>query len=195
MHDGLRHGDRVPRHRRGHAAGSVIGDRLLDRAGRPRSSRGRRGRPRERSPPRTPPSCVTGDAARDWYEPSGRDLDRRVLDDFAPALGEAFGRATAEQPDPLRLRRPRRRPRPTSAPRTGLRLRHVQPTGHYGCTAKPTDLSTSAWVGGATRDFTDVDAHADGRRARAAARLGRAARRPATPAATTRSCRRPRSRT
>ena len=28
-------------------------------------------------------------------------------------------------------------PRRTSAPRTGLRLRHVQPTGHYGCTARP----------------------------------------------------------
>jgi predicted Zn-dependent protease len=41
---------------------------------------------------------------------------------------------------------------------TGLRLRHVQPTGHYGCTGKTTDLSTSAWVGGATTDFTDVDA-------------------------------------
>ncbi|MGH3371714.1 MAG: metallopeptidase TldD-related protein, partial [Nocardioidaceae bacterium] len=40
---------------------------------------------------------------------------------------------------------------------TGLRLRHVQPTGHYGCTGKPEDLSSSAWVGGATRDFTDVD--------------------------------------
>jgi predicted Zn-dependent protease len=35
----------------------------------------------------------------------------------------------------------------------------VQPTGHYGCTGKNADLSTSAWVGGATRDFTDVDAH------------------------------------
>ncbi len=42
---------------------------------------------------------------------------------------------------------------------TGLRLRHVQPTGHYGCTAKTADLTNSAWVGGATRDFADVDAH------------------------------------
>jgi predicted Zn-dependent protease len=42
---------------------------------------------------------------------------------------------------------------------TGLRLRHVQPTGHYGCTGKPSDLSSSAWVGGATRDFADVSAH------------------------------------
>ncbi len=41
---------------------------------------------------------------------------------------------------------------------TGLRLRHVQPTGHYGCTGKDAALSQSAWVGGATRDFTDVDA-------------------------------------
>jgi predicted Zn-dependent protease len=41
---------------------------------------------------------------------------------------------------------------------TGLRLRHTQPTGHYGCTAKTADLGKSAWVGGATRDFTDVDA-------------------------------------
>ena len=42
---------------------------------------------------------------------------------------------------------------------TGLRLRHVQPTGHYGCTGKTADLSDSAWAGGATRDFTDVSAH------------------------------------
>ena len=40
---------------------------------------------------------------------------------------------------------------------TGLRLRHVQPTGHFGCTGKDADLTNSAWVGGATRDFTDVD--------------------------------------
>jgi predicted Zn-dependent protease len=34
----------------------------------------------------------------------------------------------------------------------------VQPTGHYGCTAKDAGLTDSAWVGGATRDFSDVDA-------------------------------------
>jgi len=38
-------------------------------------------------------------------------------------------------------------------------LRHVQPTGHYGCTGKTADLTNSAWVGGATRDFADVSAH------------------------------------
>ena len=31
-----------------------------------------------------------------------------------------------------------RSPRPTSAPSTGLRLRHVQPTGHWACTGKTT---------------------------------------------------------
>jgi predicted Zn-dependent protease len=40
---------------------------------------------------------------------------------------------------------------------TGLRLRHVQPTGHFACTGKTADLANSAWVGRATRDFSDVD--------------------------------------
>ena len=62
---------------------------------------------------------------------------------------------------------------------TGLRLRHVQPTGHYGCTGKTADLSQSAWVGGATRDFADVDALGAGGDARAAAGLGRPPGRPA----------------
>ena len=63
---------------------------------------------------------------------------------------------------------------------TGLRLRHVQPTGHYGCTGKTSDLSQSAWVGGATRDFTDVDALAMD--AELAQRLGWGARRVDLPA-------------
>jgi predicted Zn-dependent protease len=99
-----------------------------------------------------------GDAAADWFDTSAT-TSIEVYSDFAPALGEAFGRATAEgrilygfvDHDVTTT---------YLGTSTGLRLRHVQPTGHYGCTAKPTDLSTSAWVGGATRDFTDVDAHA-----------------------------------
>jgi predicted Zn-dependent protease len=99
-----------------------------------------------------------GDAADDWLEPSG-DTSIDVYADFAPALGEAFGRANAEN----RILYGFVDHDVTTTylgTSTGLRLRHVQPTGHYGCTAKPTDLSTSAWVGGATRDFADVDAHA-----------------------------------
>lgn len=63
---------------------------------------------------------------------------------------------------------------------TGLRLRHVQPTGHYACTGKTADLTNSAWVGGATRDFRDVDAIT--MEATVAERLGWASRRVDLPA-------------
>ncbi len=102
---------------------------------------------------------ATGDeAASDWFDPSATtSID--VYADFAPALGDAFKRASSEgrilygfvDHDVTTTYLGSSR---------GLRLRHVQPTGHYGCTGKPSDLSTSAWVGGATRDFTDVDPHA-----------------------------------
>jgi predicted Zn-dependent protease len=99
-----------------------------------------------------------GEAAEDWLDPSA-ETSIDVYADFAPALGEAFGRASAEN----RILYGFVDHDVTTTylgSSSGLRLRHVQPTGHYGCTAKPSDLSTSAWVGGATRDFSDVDAHA-----------------------------------
>jgi predicted Zn-dependent protease len=116
---------------------------------------------------------VTGEASDDWDQPSG-ETSIEVYADFAPALGDAFGRASSQgrilygfvDHDVTTT---------YLGSSTGLRLRHVQPTGHYGCTAKPTDLSTSAWVGGATRDFTDVDAAAMD--AELAQRLGWASRR------------------
>jgi predicted Zn-dependent protease len=99
---------------------------------------------------------VGGEAAKDWFDaPEGTSID--VYADFAPALGEAFGKAGAEG----RILYGFVDHEVTTTylgSSTGLRLRHVQPTGHYGCTGKPTDLSSSAWVGGATRDFKDVDA-------------------------------------
>lgn len=42
---------------------------------------------------------------------------------------------------------------------TGVRQRHVQPSGHLTVTAKTADLSASTWTGLASRDFTDVDMH------------------------------------
>ena len=110
------------------------------------------------SPAEDAAELPTGDADADWFDPSG-ETSIEVYSDFAPALGEAFGRATAE--DRILYGFVDHDVTTTYlGSSTGLRLRHVQPTGHYGCTAKPTDLSTSAWVGGATRDFSDVDAHA-----------------------------------
>ena len=93
--------------------------------------------------------------APDWDdEPVETDI--HVYESVAPGLGEAFGRATAEQ----RILYGFVNHEVTTTylgSSTGLRLRHVQPTGHWACTGKPADLSQSAWVGGATRDFADVD--------------------------------------
>ena len=114
----------------------------------------------------------------DWDEPPRR-TSIEVYSDFAPALGDAFGRATSEgrvlygfvDHDVTTT---------YLGSSTGLRLRHVQPTGHYGCTGKSADLGSSAWVGGATRDFADVDAHA--MEAELVRRLGWAERRVDLPA-------------
>ncbi|HEU4512203.1 MAG TPA: metallopeptidase TldD-related protein [Nocardioidaceae bacterium] len=99
---------------------------------------------------------VAGEAAGDWFEePAGTSIE--VYSDFAPALGEAFGKASSE--DRLLYGFVDHEVTTTYlASTTGLRLRHVQPTGYYGVTGKTADLSGSAWVGGATRDFKDVDA-------------------------------------
>ena len=98
---------------------------------------------------------VTGDAARDWSDPPG-DTSIQVFENFASQLGEAFSRADAEK----RILYGFVFHEVTTTylgSSTGLRLRHVQPTGHFGCTAKNTELTNSAWVGGSTRDFKDVD--------------------------------------
>jgi predicted Zn-dependent protease len=97
-------------------------------------------------------------AAADWHEPPA-ETSIQVYADFAPALGEAFRRSSA---DGRVLYGFVDHDMTTTylGSSTGLRLRHVQPTGHWGCTGKTADLRSSAWVGGATRDFTDVDAAA-----------------------------------
>lgn len=90
-----------------------------------------------------------------WGEAPAR-TSIAVYDDLAPALGEAFGRAGSGRR--LLYGFVNHEVRTTYLGSTsGLRLRHVQPTGHFGCTAKTEDLAHSAWVGKATRDFSDVD--------------------------------------
>jgi predicted Zn-dependent protease len=99
---------------------------------------------------------VPGAVASDWADaPVDTSID--VYRDFARALGKEFLRAEGEG----RILYGFVNHEMTTTylgSSTGLRLRHVQPTGHYGCTGKSADLSNSAWVGGATRDFTDVSA-------------------------------------
>jgi predicted Zn-dependent protease len=99
---------------------------------------------------------VDGPVVADWEEPPA-ETGIDVYAEFAPALGESFRRAEAGQRvlygfvdhDVTTT---------YLGSSTGLRQRHVQPTGHWGCTGKTVDLASSAWVGGATRDFRDVDA-------------------------------------
>jgi predicted Zn-dependent protease len=96
-----------------------------------------------------------GEATRDWTDAPQR-TSVEAFADLAPALGEVFGRAR----DARELLYGYVEHDVTTTylgSSTGLRLRHVQPTGHIGITGKDADLTRSAWVGQATRDFTDVD--------------------------------------
>jgi len=112
---------------------------------------------RAASPAEDAAPLVAGESAPDWDdEPATTSIT--VYDDFAPALGDSFTRAASE--DRVLYGFVNHEVATTYfGSSTGLRLRHVQPTGHYGCTGKTADLSQSAWVGGATRDFSDVDAY------------------------------------
>jgi predicted Zn-dependent protease len=116
---------------------------------------------------------VEGPVDGAWDDEPG-ETDIHAFDVFAPALGEAFARARAN--DRILYGFVDHHVTTTYVgSSTGLRLRHVQPTGHYACTGKTSDLSNSAWVGGATRDFVGVDALA--MEATLAQRLGWASRR------------------
>ncbi|MBI2245111.1 MAG: TldD/PmbA family protein [Nocardioides sp.] len=106
------------------------------------------------------PAEDANDLVRDAVSPDWDEApvptDIHVYDQVAPALGEAFRRAAGAG----RVLYGFVNHESTTTylgSTTGLRLRHVQPTGHVACTAKSADLTRSAWVGAATRDFTDVD--------------------------------------
>jgi predicted Zn-dependent protease len=101
---------------------------------------------------------VDGAADADWdLEPEETTVG--VYEKFAPSLGESLRRATNEK---RRLYGFANHEVTTlyAGSSTGLRLRQALPRGYVSSTGKNTDLSHSAWVGTATRDFTDVDAHA-----------------------------------
>ena len=108
------------------------------------------------SPAEDAQELATGAGAVDWDD-APVPTDIHVFDTFAPALGEAFGRAGSAG-RVLYGFVSHAHTTTYLGSTTGLRLRHVQPTGHYGCTGKDSGLTRSAWVGGATRDFSDVDA-------------------------------------
>ncbi|MDX6297869.1 MAG: hypothetical protein QOI51_1726 [Nocardioidaceae bacterium] len=98
---------------------------------------------------------IAGGEAPDWQDPPGvTGID--ALATFAADLGEMLNKARLERR--LLFGYVEHSIETTYlATSAGLRLRHEQPTGHVGITGKPADLSTSAWVGQATDDFSDVD--------------------------------------
>ena len=133
---------------------------------------------RQSRPAEDATELVVGDESGDWHDPSG-ETSIDVFGTFAPELGDAFARAS----DSERVLYGFVEHDVTTTylgSTTGLRVRHVQPTGHYGCTGKTSDLTASAWVGGATRDFSGVNASA--MEAELAQRLSWAQRKVALPA-------------
>jgi predicted Zn-dependent protease len=95
-----------------------------------------------------------GEPAPDFGEPAGlTSIDE--LTGLAEPLGDAFGRARDEG----RLLYGYAEQDVTTtylASSTGLRLRHEQPAASIGITAKPRDLSDSAWVGQAGTSISDI---------------------------------------
>ena len=90
-----------------------------------------------------------------WDAPPA-ETSIQVFESFAPALGEAFRRARAE--DHLLFGYASHEMRSTYvASSTGLRLHHDQPTGYAEINGKSADLTRSAWVGAPTTDFSDLD--------------------------------------
>jgi predicted Zn-dependent protease len=96
-----------------------------------------------------------GETASGFDDPPGvSSID--AFTEFAEPLGRAFGRYR----EGGRLLYGYAEQKVTTtyvASSSGLRLRHEQPTASVTMTAKPDDLSGSAWVGRATEAIDDVD--------------------------------------
>jgi predicted Zn-dependent protease len=128
---------------KGVAAASVTGsaadpDRVLAVVGAADAAAARAG------PAEDAAELVADRSSADWADPpEGTSIG--VFADFAPSLGEAFVRARAER-RVLYGFVEHRVATTYLGSTTGLRLRHVQPTGHYACTGKTGDLSASAWT-------------------------------------------------
>ncbi|HEU5485702.1 MAG TPA: metallopeptidase TldD-related protein [Microlunatus sp.] len=95
-----------------------------------------------------------GDAADFEQEPASTRID--VLADVARDLGASFADA-ATRAQKLYGFAEHIVTTTYLGSSTGLRLRGVQPTGRLELNGKSDDGHRSAWVGAASRDFTDVD--------------------------------------
>lgn len=90
-----------------------------------------------------------------WADAPG-ETSPAVFGTIAPALGDAFGRAQADQRMLYGYVEHSIRTTYVGST-TGVRFRHEQPTGHIGITGKSADLARSAWVGRSSPMLADVD--------------------------------------
>jgi predicted Zn-dependent protease len=97
-------------------------------------------------------------ASPDWDEPAA-ETSTAIFESFALALGEAFGEARSGGRELFGFAE-HELSTTFLGSSTGLRLRHVQPTGKVEITGKSHDRSRSTFVGAPTRDFSDIDVHA-----------------------------------
>jgi predicted Zn-dependent protease len=99
---------------------------------------------------------VEGRAGADWAE-APEETSAAVLSNFSESLGQAFERARSAGRDLFGYAE---HDVTTTylGTSTGVRLRHVQPSGRAEITGKSAGRTRSSWVGSSTRDFTDVDA-------------------------------------
>lgn len=95
-------------------------------------------------------------AADDGWDDPPAETSAMVFGELAPALGEAFKHAAAD--DRALFGFAEHEISTTYlGTSSGLRLRHTQPAGRLELNAKSSDYSRSAWTGLYTRDFADVD--------------------------------------
>ena len=99
---------------------------------------------------------VAGDGTDASWDQPPAETSIGVFSAVAPALGEAFAAARAEDRDLFGFAE-HQVSTTYLASSTGLRRRHDQPTGRIEVTGKSADWSRSTWVGQGTRDFTDVE--------------------------------------
>jgi predicted Zn-dependent protease len=102
---------------------------------------------------------LVGNVTSAHYEEPAVETSGTVFECFAPELGEAFARARADERELFGFAEHDVTTTYVGSS-TGMRLRHVQPTGKVEITGKSANRSRSTWVGAPTRDFTDIDVEA-----------------------------------
>jgi predicted Zn-dependent protease len=114
----------------------------------------RSGPPADDAQPLVSPDQVSAPTL--WEAPPA-ETSIQVFSAFAPALGEAFGRARADRRDLYGFAQ-HLMTTTYLGTTTGVRLRHDQPTGTVEITGKAD--GASVWLGASTRDFSDIDVDA-----------------------------------